>query len=163
VSSAIAPLNRSEGENPFVLHDELCDIMGEHVGIFRTEDGLGAGLAKLEGWREKIKSTKAHASSQYNAGWHEALDLESMAIVSQAVAMAAKERKESRGAHSRADFEVEDKEFWGNRNLVIRKGGDGQMELSHYERPDPPEDLAKVARASVEDLDAMVASGEVQV
>ncbi len=163
VRSATAPLNRSEGENPFVLHDELCDIMGEHVGIYRTEDGLGAGLAKLEGWREKIKSSKAHASSQYNAGWHEALDLESMAVVSQAVAMAAKERKESRGAHSRADHELEDKEFWGNRNLVIRKGGDGQMELSHYERPDPPEELAKVARATVEDLDAMVASGEVQI
>ena len=57
--------------------------MGEHVGIYRTEDGLGAGLAKPEGWRQKIKSAKAHASSQYNSGWHEALDLESMAILSQ--------------------------------------------------------------------------------
>ena len=146
-----------------MLHDELCEIMGEHVGIYRTEDGLGAGLAKLEGWRERIKTTKAHASSQYNAGWHEALDLKSMAVVSQAVALAAKERKESRGAHSRADFEVEDKEFWGKRNLVIRKGSAGQMEISHFERQDPPEELAKVAFATVEELDAMVVSGEVEV
>jgi len=163
VHEATEPLNRSEGGNPFMLHDELCDIMGEHVGIFRTEDGLGAGLAKLEVWREKIKTTKAHASSQYNAGWHEALDLKSMAVVSQAVAMAAKERKESRGAHSRADHEIEDKEFWGKRNLLIRKGDDGQMELRHQERGEPPAELAKVARATVEELDAMVVSGEVQV
>jgi succinate dehydrogenase / fumarate reductase flavoprotein subunit len=163
VREAIEPLNRSEGGNPFMLHDELCDIMGEHVGIFRTEDGLGAGLAKLEGWRQKIKTAKAHASSQYNAGWHEALDLKSMAVVSQAVAMAAKERKESRGAHSRADYEVEDKEFWGKRNLLVRKGDDGQMELRHYERPAPPDDLSRVALASVEELDAMVLAGEVQV
>ena len=163
VRSATAPLNRTEGENPFALHDELCEIMGEHVGIYRTEEGLGTGLDKLVGWREKIKSTKAHASSQYNAGWHEALDLQSMAIVSQAVAMAAKERQESRGAHSRADYELEDKEHWGKRNLIVSRGDDGERQLRHYERPAPPEHLAKVAFAAVEDLDAMGASGEVEV
>jgi len=163
VRDATAPLNRTEGSNPFVLHDELCEIMGEHVGIFRTEEGLGEGLEKLSSWRAKIGDTKAHASAQYNAGWHEALDLQSMAVVSQAVALAAKERKESRGGHSRADHEIEDKEFWGKRNLILRKGEDGEMELIHYERPEPPAELAKVALASVEELDAMVASGEVQV
>ncbi len=163
VKHATAPLNREEGANPFVLHDELCEIMGEHVGIYRTEDGLAAGLEKLAGWREKIKSTKAHASSQYNAGWHEALDLESMAVVSQAVAMGAKERKESRGAHSRADYETEDHDVWGKVNLVIRKGDGGDMELYHHQRPEPPAELAKIARATVEELDAMTASGEVQI
>jgi len=163
VRAATAPLNREEGENPFQLHDELCEIMGEHVGIYRTEDGLTAGLEKLSGWREKIKSTKAHASSQYNAGWHEALDLESMAVVSQAVALAARERKESRGAHSRADYETEDYEIWGKVNLVIRKGDTGDMELSHLARTAPDPELEKIARATVEDLDAMTASGEVQI
>jgi len=162
VREATAPLNRSEGNNPFALHDELCDIMGEHAGIYRTEDGLGAGLDKLTGWRESIKTAKAHSSAQYNAGWHEALDLQSMAIVSQAVTMAAKERKESRGAHSRADHEVED-DFWGQRNLLITKGGDGEMVLTHLERTEPDADLKKIARATVEELDAMVASGEVAV
>ncbi len=163
VRSATAPLNRAEGNNPFVLHDELQDIMGEHVGIYRTEDGLSAGLEKLEGWREKIKTTKAHASSQYNAGWHEALDLESMAIAGQAVALAARERKESRGAHSRADFETEDYDVWGKVNLVVHKGDDGEMALYHHERPAPPEQLGKIGYATVEELDAMVASGEVKV
>jgi succinate dehydrogenase / fumarate reductase flavoprotein subunit len=136
--------------------------MGEHAGIYRTEAGLSAGLDKLTGWRESIKTAKAHSSAQYNAGWHEALDLQSMAIVSQAVTMAAKERKESRGAHSRADHEVED-DFWGQRNLLITKGADGEMVLTHLERPEPDADLKKIARATVEELDAMVASGEVAV
>jgi len=161
--AATAPLNREEGPNPYVLHDQLQDIMGEHVGIHRTEDGLTAGLEKLKAWRAEVAKTKAHGASQYNAGWNEALDLESMAVISEAVAMAAKERKESRGAHSRADHEGEDYEFWGKRNLIISKGDDGQMALEHYERPDPPEHLAKVAHATVEELDAMTASGEVQV
>ncbi len=163
VKSCTAPLNRESGSNPFVLHDELCDIMGEHVGIYRTEDGLAEGLEKLAAWREKVKTAKAHASSQYNAGWHEALDLESMAVVSQAVAMGAKERKESRGAHSRADYETEDYDVWGKVNLIISKGDGGEMDLRHYERPKPPAELEKIARATVDELDAMVASGEVQV
>jgi len=163
IREATAPLNRSEGNNPFTLHDDLCDIMGEHAGIYRTEDGLGAGLDKLVTWREDIKTAKAHSSSQYNAGWHEALDLKSMAIVSQAVTMAAKARQESRGAHSRADFELEDKEYWGNRNLIISRGDDGEMKMTEYERPEPDAHLKKVARATVEELDAMVASGEVQI
>ncbi len=163
VRHVTAPLNRETGENPFQLHDELCEIMGEHVGIYRTEDGLGAGLEKLVGWREKIKNAKAHASSQYNAGWHEALDLESMAVVSQAVAMAAKERKESRGGHSRADHEVEDYDHWGNINIILKKGDDDEMVLSHYQREAPDPFLEKIAKATVEELDAMTASGEVEI
>ena len=76
--------------------------------------------------------------------------------------MAAKERKESRGAHSRVDYEGESAE-WGSKNLIISKGDDGEMNLRHYDRPAAPPELEKIARATVEELDAMVASGEVQI
>jgi hypothetical protein len=61
-------------------------------------------------------------------------------------------REESRGGHTRIDFEGE-REEWGKVNIVIRKGKDGQMEIEKVDRPDPPEELAKIAYATIEDLE----------
>jgi succinate dehydrogenase / fumarate reductase flavoprotein subunit len=163
IRNATACLNREDGPNPFVLHSDLQDIMGEHAGIIRSEDGMAAGLEKLTTWREKVEVVKAHGSSQYNAGWHEALDLQSLAVVSEAITRAAKMRQESRGAHTRTDFEVEDYDVWGNRNILIYKGDDGTMKVEPIERADADPFLVKVAKATVEELDAMIASGEVEV
>ena len=163
IRNATACLNREDGPNPFVLHSDLQDIMGEHAGIIRSEDGMAAGLEKLTTWREKVAVVKAHGSSQYNAGWHEALDLQSLAVVSEAITRAAKMRQESRGAHTRTDFEVEDYDVWGNRNILIYKGDDGTMKVEPIERGDADPFLVKVAKATVEELDAMIASGEVEV
>ena len=151
IGRATAPLHREKGLNPFVVHDRLQDIMGENVGIIRTDEGLAKGVQQLEELGEDIPRVKAYGSSQYNAGWHEALDLSSLLITSLAVARAAHTRTESRGAHSRLDHEGE-REEWGNRNVVIRKGPSG-MELEMVERPAPPDELERIARASIEDLE----------
>ncbi len=45
---------------------------------------------------------------QYNPGWHLALDLRNMLLVSEAVATAALERQESRGGHTRDDYPMTD-------------------------------------------------------
>ena len=95
---------------------------------------------------------KAHSASQYNAGWHEALDLDSLLIVSEAVARSALAREESRGAHTRLDFPGE-REDWQKVNIIIRKGAEG-MEVRVEQRPDPPEALAAIAHASLEELEA---------
>ena len=56
---------------------------------------------------------------QYNPGWHLALDLRNMLLVSEAVARAALERKESRGGHTRDDYPMTDYDFWGKRNVIV--------------------------------------------
>ncbi|RMG17382.1 MAG: fumarate reductase/succinate dehydrogenase flavoprotein subunit [Planctomycetota bacterium] len=152
VKEATAPLHRETGPNPFQVHDELQEIMGEHVGIVREGPSLEEGIQKLEGLREKVAAVKAHPSAQFNAGWNEALDLRNLLLTGLAVAKAAKMREESRGAHTRLDFEGE-REEWGKANVVVRLGEDGGVEVRRVERPDPPEELSKIAYATLEELE----------
>ena len=85
-------------------------------------------------------------------GWHEAISMRNLLITAEAVARAAYERKESRGAHTRIDFEGEREEFL-QINHVISKGNDGNMQVKRVERTKPPEELYKIAHASIEDLE----------
>ena len=56
---------------------------------------------------------------QYNPGWHLAIDLRNMLLVSECIAKAALAREESRGGHTRDDFPQTDHEEWGTKNLVL--------------------------------------------
>jgi succinate dehydrogenase / fumarate reductase flavoprotein subunit len=78
-------------------------------------------------------------SRLYNPGWHLALDLKSMLTVSEAVALSALAREESRGAHSRIDFPNVDS-VWGARNNIIQREGEA-MRLRQEKVPEMPGDL----------------------
>jgi succinate dehydrogenase / fumarate reductase flavoprotein subunit len=146
-------LNRESGPNPYLLHERLQEIMGRHVGIVRTRADLERGIEELEKLRAEVELVKAQGASQYNPGWHEALSLRSLLITSEAVARAALMREESRGAHTRADFEGES-ETWVKVNVVVSRGEDGGMVVRRVERPTPPAALAAIANANIEDLEA---------
>jgi len=151
--AARAPLDRETGLNPFVLHDELREIMTRYVGIWRDGADMTEGVAKLQELKAKVAVVKAPGSSQYNPGWSEAIDLPNLLIASEAVARAALLREESRGGHAREDFPSERAE-WVKYNVIVRKGEDGTMELSKWERPAPPEHLGKIANSTLEELEA---------
>jgi succinate dehydrogenase / fumarate reductase flavoprotein subunit len=146
-------LNRETGENPYLLHEELQGVMGQHVGIVRTGDELATGIEKLALLKKKVANVKAHGASQYNPGWHEALSMQSMMVVSEAVARAAHMREESRGAHTRIDFEGE-RDEWLPYNIVISKGTDGEMQVQKEQRGDPPDYLKQIAQSNIEDLES---------
>jgi succinate dehydrogenase / fumarate reductase flavoprotein subunit len=146
-------LNRPSGANPYLLHDELQDMMDTYVGIVRTKEDLEKGISEIERMKEVAKTVKAHGASQFNPGWDEALSLRSLLITSEAVARAALVREESRGAHTRIDFESE-RDEWLKVNIVTRKGADGRMEVRKVQREAAPADLAAIAHANIEDLDA---------
>jgi succinate dehydrogenase / fumarate reductase flavoprotein subunit len=151
--SATDVLNRESGENPYLLHEALQEIMGKNVGIVRTGEELERGIAQLGELNQRVANVKADGASQYNPGWHEALSMRSMMIVSEAVARSAHAREESRGAHTRIDFEGE-REEWLGFNLVISKGADGSMKLDKVARPEPPPYLKEIANAKIEDLES---------
>jgi succinate dehydrogenase / fumarate reductase flavoprotein subunit len=153
IRRATACLNRDKGENPYVLHEELQDIMEECVGIIRNGPELEQGIERLDALQKKVDNVKAHGASQYNPGWHEAISMQSLMITSQAVARAAYMREESRGAHTREDFQGEDEE-WVKYNVVIRKGPDGEMQVEKELRPEPPKLLKEIAYSKIEDLEA---------
>lgn len=151
--AATSVLNRESGENPYLLHEELQELMGRHVGIVRTGKELEDGIERLGALKRRVANVKAHGQSQYNPGWHEALSLGPMLLVSEAVARAAHMREESRGAHTRLDFEGE-RDEWLKYNVVIRRGADGELTATKVERTEPPRYLADIARAAIEDLEA---------
>jgi len=145
-------LNKEEGKNPFMIHEDLQKIMNNHVGIVREEKELEEGIEKLKNLKKDIDKVKAHPTSQYNPGWNAAIDLSNIIIASEAVAKSALIRQESRGGHTRLDFPEETNSGLGY-NVVIRKGENNTMETIKEIRKDAPEKLSKIAHASLEDLE----------
>ena len=117
--------------------------MGRQVGIFRNQEDMTKGLAKLEELKERVKKIRVEGSRMFNPGWHLARELKSMLIVAEAVALSARERKESRGAHARVDYEKLDDEVWGKQHNIITREGD-DLKLSQRPFMEMPEDLKQV-------------------
>jgi succinate dehydrogenase / fumarate reductase, flavoprotein subunit len=122
-AEALAPLERSGGENPYTLHAEVQQTMGDLVGIIRKEDEIKAALAELEKLRARAANVSAEGGPAYNPGWHLALDLRNILLIADCVAEAALERQESRGGHTRDDFPEMSPE-WRKVNLVCTLEGD---------------------------------------
>ncbi len=123
VAEALAPLGRPDGESAYQVHAELQQTMNDLVGIIRREDELQAALGELDKLRARAAQVSVPGGRAYNPGWHLALDLRNMLLVSDCVAQAALERQESRGGHTRDDF-PEMSPAWRKINLVCALDGD---------------------------------------
>jgi succinate dehydrogenase / fumarate reductase, flavoprotein subunit len=119
---ALQPFSREHGENPYTIWHQLQDLMQELVGIIRTEVELKQALDQLGAMKERADRVAVEGHRQYNPGWHLALDLRSMLAVSECVTLAALERKESRGGHTRDDYPKPDAEF-AKVNVRVRQSG----------------------------------------
>lgn len=106
-------------ENPYTLHQELQQTMNDLVGIIRREGEMEEALRKLAALRVRARRAGVEGHRQFNPGWHLALDLRNMLLVSECVARAALERQESRGGHTREDHPAMDRE-WRRANLLCR-------------------------------------------
>ncbi|MDA1261150.1 MAG: FAD-binding protein, partial [Planctomycetota bacterium] len=127
---ALAPFDRgNEGENPYDLQHELQQFMQALVGIVRTESEMSEAIERIAALKLRANNAAATGNREYNPGWHTALDLQNLLIVSEAVARAALARKESRGAHFREDHPEKQKSF-SELNHVARKNADGGMSLT---------------------------------
>jgi succinate dehydrogenase / fumarate reductase flavoprotein subunit len=120
---AIAPLERSGGENPYTVHSEVQQTMSDLVGIIRKEEEIKAALAELEKLRARAANVSAEGGPAYNPGWHLALDLRNIMLIADCVAQAALERQESRGGHTRDDFPGMSPE-WRKVNVIASLEGD---------------------------------------
>ncbi|HJW35045.1 MAG TPA: FAD-binding protein, partial [Actinomycetes bacterium] len=140
---ALAPFERAGGGvNPYTLQQELQDCMQELVGIIRTEDELKRALERIAALKERAAGVGVEGHRQYNPGWHLALDLRSLLVVSECVAMAALERRESRGGHTRDDYPRPDPEL-GKVKMVVRSR-DGKVSVSREPLDEMPDDLSEL-------------------
>jgi len=138
----LEPFARKEGESPYRIHEALQEAMQRDVGIFRKEEDLRHGLAELQVLKERATRLRVEGSRLFNPGWHLARDLKSMLTVSEAVALSALERKESRGAHSRIDYPNYDEMVGKQNNIVTRDGVN--MNLSQRPISAMPQELREI-------------------
>ncbi|MEH0546638.1 fumarate reductase/succinate dehydrogenase flavoprotein subunit [Streptomyces sp. B21-105] len=106
-------------ENPYTLHQELQQTMNDLVGIIRRAGEMEEALNRLAQLRVRARRAGVEGHRQFNPGWHLALDLRNMLLVSECVARAALERTESRGGHTREDCPAMERS-WRNVNLLCR-------------------------------------------
>ena len=146
-AEALAPFDDPDGGaeavNPYAIQSELQDLMQDRVGIVRNQELLESGLEGVLALRERSAGVRVDGNRSWNPGWHTALDLPNLLLVSEAVARTAALRKESRGAHFREDHPGKD-DHWGRTTLVARRGADGEMEIVEEPVTEPRAELQQI-------------------
>ena len=155
IRSATDILNRENGENPYLIHEELQELMQNNVGIVRTDELLSEGIDGLSKLWGKFNNVKADGACQFNPGWHQAISLRNLLVTSESVARSARMREESRGAHTRVDFEGE-RDEWLQYNVVISKSDNGEMIAEKNRRGEPDPELKRIAELSIHELEKEV-------
>jgi succinate dehydrogenase / fumarate reductase flavoprotein subunit len=140
---ALEPFERGDGENPYNIQRDLQELMQDNVGIVRTESEMQYALEQLQQLKQRANRAGVTGNREYNPGWHTTIDLNNLLTVSEAIARAALERKESRGAQFREDYPDKDERF-GNVNTVISKAADGSMQIRLEPLPKMPDYLQQI-------------------
>jgi succinate dehydrogenase / fumarate reductase flavoprotein subunit len=143
VKQTLEPFERIESGSPYQVQYDLQEMMQDLVGIVRKEEELLKAKEELQKLKERSTVVQVTGNRQYNTGWHTALDLNNLLTVSEAITIAAVERKESRGAHFREDYPAKDDKA-GKFNLVIFKEADGKMQLRREPLSEIREDLKQI-------------------
>ena len=143
VKLAVAPFERPTGESPYKVQQDLQVMMQKLVGIVRREPEMLEAVEGLKGLKARAAKVRVPGTREYNPGWHTAIDLKNLLIVSEAIVQSAIARQESRGGHFREDYEEKKAEF-GTFNHLIEQGSDGTMTLRQHRIPPMRDDLKKV-------------------
>jgi len=140
--------NPEDGDNPYEIQAQLQEKMQELVGIARSQESLTQALEEIQSLREKADNVHAIGNREYNAGWHTALDLDCLLTISEAIALAALERRASIGAHSRDDYPEKEEPEAGKYNTILQKADDGTMAI----RREPVSELTEEYQQIIEEM-----------
>ena len=140
---ALAPFERSTGENPYAIQEDLQEMMQDLVGIVRTETEMREALEKIGNLKTRAGKTGITGNREYNPGWHTAIDLKNLLLVSEAITRAALERKESRGGQFREDYPNKEERF-SKVNTIASRAVDGSMQIRLEPLPEMPDYLKQV-------------------
>ena len=142
LASALAPFKGDSKENAYAVHYELQQMMNDLVGIIRVGAEMTEAIEKLETMKERATHVSVSGDTKFNPGWHIALDLMNMLLVSEAVAKSAMEREESRGGHTRDDFPTMDPKW---RAIHVITSWDGsKVSTERQTLPPMPKELAEL-------------------
>jgi succinate dehydrogenase / fumarate reductase flavoprotein subunit len=143
IKDALAPFDSQTNEGPYQIQSDLQDKMQDLVGIVRIESEMQEALVMLEGLHKRAERMSITGNRQYNGGWHTAMDIPNLLMVSEAITRSAILRKESRGAQFRDDFPDKSAE-WAKYNLITKQGANGEMIVEKREIPPLPAELKQI-------------------
>jgi succinate dehydrogenase / fumarate reductase, flavoprotein subunit len=123
VAAMEAPFERSAGEDPNRLHEELQATMQSLVGIFRRREDLEGALQVLADLKARWTGLRVEGPRSFNPAWDLVFELRNMLDVSEAIARSALMRTESRGAHSRLDHPSAGID-WDDVNVAVVRDGE---------------------------------------
>lgn len=138
----LAPFSNTGSESPYAVQRDLQKVMQSLVGIFRTDEDLKKAFAELEKLKARAAKASVEGSRLFNPGWHLTRELNSMLTISEAVALSALARTESRGAHSRIDFPNYDPVWAKKHNVIVQEGG--KMTRREIPVDEMPDDLKQI-------------------
>lgn len=114
-------LTRKGEESLFRIRQELRETMDKHMGVFRTEEGLKAGLGKIRELKERLANARVTDRTMvYNTELMSAVELENMLELAEVMTVGALARKESRGGHARRDYPKRDDLNFLKHTLAVR-------------------------------------------
>jgi succinate dehydrogenase flavoprotein subunit len=145
---ALEPFDRGaqsggSADGPYQVQHDLQNMMQELVGIVRLENEMERALDGIKKLKDRAAKVAVYGHREYNPGWHTAIDLKHLLTVSEAIALSALDRKESRGGHFREDFPNKDPEA-AKYNTVLNQAADGSMKLRREPIPALPAELKQV-------------------
>lgn len=124
----ILTLNGSE--NVSDIAREMKSVMFDHVGVFRTADGMSQALEKVRELQQRMKNVRKPDSGKiFNTEMLNIWELNNLLELAEITAVSALARKESRGAHAREDFPKRDDANWLKHTLAWKE--DNQVKLSY--------------------------------
>ena len=144
IAAVLSPFGSDRSENPYALHSELQRAMDRFAGIIRTEKDLLMAKEKLQSLADRAAKSKATGNRIYNPGWHLAIDIQNLLMTSQALVLAALERKESRGAHTREDYPKTEPELAEILYVIHRKKPGDPITILKEKIPSMPAELKSI-------------------
>ncbi len=129
-------------EAPYQIQRELNETMQNLVGIARREAEMVEALAKIAEYKRRAEHVRVDGNRMYNNGWHTALDLRNLLMVSECIARCAIERKESRGGHFRDDYPNKSDEL--AKVNIITTMSSGEMKIRRDPIKEMPAELKQI-------------------
>jgi succinate dehydrogenase/fumarate reductase flavoprotein subunit len=122
-AAARAPLARQGPGDVVAIRAVMRDLMWERVGLIRTGGGLETAVRVLGELETRLEAAAVPGGPAYNPAWQAWLDTRNQLLAARLIARSALERRESRGAHYRADHPEPEDARWLVNVLIAERDG----------------------------------------